>query len=104
MNDWDGTERRAVDERFEKAMSDVRSLKSGVTDLADAVRVKSDTLHRIMVRIGLLFVALFVAQMISSLVFVNGINRHMDQGHNRLSCEHNLTAEQRAALGELACK
>lgn len=100
---WDGVERRVVDERFEKSMADVRSLKSGVADLADAVRIKSDTLHRIMMRIAWLFAAMFVALTVISLILVNGLNRHMDRGHGRIICELNLTPEQKAALGDLAC-
>lgn len=103
---WDaeGPERRAVDQRFEKSMADVRALKTGVADLADAVRIKSDTLHRIMVRMGYLFVGLFVALMLMSFMFITMLNRHMDDGHRRIMCHIELTAEQKAALGDLACK
>lgn len=101
---WDGTERRAVDQRFEKSMADVRSLKIGVADLADAVRIKSDTLHRVMVRMAMLVAALFASLVVMTVVVVNGLNRHMDAGHARIICTINLTPEQKTALGELACK
>jgi hypothetical protein len=101
---WDGTERRAVDHRFERAITDVRALKAGVADLADAVRVKSDTLHKVMVRIAVLVGALFVAIVVTNVFFVKGLNDHMDHGHDTLTCLLLIEPPARTAQSLIDCQ
>ena len=101
---WDGTERRAEDARFTKAMSDVRDLKNATSDLAEAVKVKTDTLHQILIRIAQMLAIMLLINIVLSFVFVTGLNRHMDSGHDEILCTLTLTPEQKIALGDLACK
>jgi len=101
---WDGHERRAEDVRFTKAMADVRELKGATADLAEAVKIKTETLHTVLVRLGLMLAVLVVVNVVMSLLFVGALNRHMDRGHTRIACLINITPEQKAALGDLACK
>lgn len=96
MNEpWDGNERRSVD---------TRGLREDIVALTRAVAVKADTIDRVFLQMKIGFAVLFALLMVASIIFVTGLNRHMDEGHGRIICELNLTAEQKTALGDLACK
>ncbi len=103
---WNGEERRMnpLDRRLDAAVEDVRGLRGAVTDLVEALTIKSETLHKVMVRMTMLFLALFAAQMLSSWFWVTSINNHINNGHQKIVCKIQLTPEQKAALGDLACE
>ena len=101
---WDGTERRREAASLDRAIAEVRNLRPAIVSLADAFTIKSEVLHKVMVRMAVLFAAFFVAIMITSLFWVKGLNDHMDRGHDRIICTVTLTPEQKAALGTLACQ
>lgn len=101
---WDGRERRAEDLRFTRAMNDVRELKGATADLAEAVKVKTETLHAVLVRNALLIAALLFFNVILTMLAVAALSRRIDNGHDRIACLQTITPEQKTALGSLACQ
>lgn len=101
---WDGRERRAEDVRFAKAMADVRELKGATSDLAEAVKIKTETLHTVLVRIAFMLIALTLFNVVLTITAVGMLGRRIDHGHDRIVCMQTITPEQKAALGQLACK
>ena len=100
---WSGPERRAENLRFDKAIADVRELKGATTDLAEAVKMKTETFHRLLVRVGIMLAALAVLILISNVFFVKGLNGHMDEGRDRVVCLLKVPAELRTPQYQEAC-
>lgn len=84
--DWDGNERRAVDKRFAAAMNDVRDLKSGVADLAEAVQVRTIEFQRVVRQVAMLLAGLLLILMLFSLWEVARLNQRLDHGHDTITC------------------
>lgn len=83
---WDGKERRSVDRHLVDAMGDVRALRVGVADLAEAVRLKTVEFQRVVRQVALLLAALLVILVSFSLFQVSRLNTRLDHGHDMITC------------------
>lgn len=101
---WDGSERRATDKRFAMAMNDVRALKVGVADLADAVQVRSAEFKGVVRQVAVLLAGLLVILMLFSMWQVTRLNERVDHGHDLLTCLLLVEPANRTAQTLIECQ
>lgn len=83
---WDGSERRATDKRFAAAMNDVRALKVGVAELAEAVAVRTTEFQKVVRQVAVLLIALLLVLLVNSFYQVGRLSDRLDRGHATIAC------------------
>lgn len=101
---WDGDERRATDKRFAAAMADVRDLKIGVVDLAEAVQIRTAEFKNVVRQVAILLAVLLVIIMGFSLFQVSRLNARLDHGHDTITCLLLVEPTQRTAGSLIDCQ
>lgn len=101
---WDGPERRATDQRLAAAMSDVRDLRIGVADLAEAVQVRTVELQKVVRQVAMLLVGVLTILMVFSLWEVGRINDRLAHGHDTITCLLLADPAQRTAQALIDCQ
>lgn len=101
---WDGPERRATDQRLAAAMGDVRDLRIGVADLAEAVQVRTVELQKVVRQVAMLLTGVLAILMVFSLWEVGRINDRLAHGHKTIGCLLLLDPTQRTAAALVECQ
>jgi len=103
-DDYDGPERRATDNRFAAAMADVRDLRIGVADLAEAVAVRTAEFKGVVRQVAILLASLLVILMTFSLFQVARLNDRLDHGHDTITCLLLTDPSARTAQSLIECQ
>lgn len=104
MTEYNGPERRAADQRLAAAMGDVRDLRIGVADLAEAVKVRTVELQRVVRQVGMLLTGMLVILVVFSLWEVGRINDRLARGHETITCLLLTDPAQRTAQTLITCQ
>ena len=105
MNDpYDGPERRATDQRFAAAMTDVRDLRVGVADLAEAVAVRSAEFKGVVRQVAILLAGLLIVLIAFSTWQMSRLNTRLDDGHDTITCLLLSDPAQRTAQSLINCQ
>lgn len=104
IEDYDGPDRRSTDKRFAAAMADVRDLRVGVADLAEAVAVRTTELQKVVRQVAVLLAAVLAILVVFSLWEVGRINDRLARGHDTITCLLLSDPSQRTAQTLIDCQ
>lgn len=103
-DDYNGPERRATDQRFAAAMGEVRDLKVGVADLAEAVVVRTAEFQRVVRQVAVLLGGVLVILMVFSAWEVASIKDRLARGHETITCLLLTDPAARTAQSLIECQ
>lgn len=97
-------ERRATDQRLAAALSEMRDLKVGIADFADAVQVRATEFKNVVRQVALLLAVLFLMIVAFSFWQVDKMNERLDAGHDVITCLLLVAPESRTAQHLIDCQ
>jgi hypothetical protein len=79
-------ERRRTDQRLVAALQEMRDLKVGIADFAEAVQVRTAEFKNVVRQIAGLLAVLLIVLVVFSLWEVSRLNERLDHGHDTITC------------------
>lgn len=97
-------ERRATDQRLVAALNEMRDLKVGIADFAEAVQVRTAEFKAVVRQVAFLLAGLLAILMAFSLWQVSKLNGRLDDGQDKITCLLLVEPANRTAQSLIDCQ